>query len=98
MERPNISLSSLHHCCRNPNMEMEHFKNKIDNSPEASVGIQKLNGRKVSAGLQAFGEQACGSGLGGGAGRVSRPVAIKPGHAPCDALVVASEAAVLDDR
>jgi hypothetical protein len=35
-------------------MEVEHFKNKIDSSPEASVGIQKLNGRKVSAGLQAF--------------------------------------------
>src|SRR5207248_494452 len=40
----------------------------------------------------------CGLGAGGPAVRIVGPVPVKPGHAPLDALVVAGESAVLDDR
>src|SRR3954469_12681042 len=36
--------------------------------------------------------------FGGAAGRVVGPVAVEPDHAPFDALAVAGEAAILDDR
>src|ERR1700744_6466040 len=68
-------------------MRPEHFKNKNGDAHFRAAGLSRT-----------FPKMALKSGLRADTGGVTGPIAIKPGDAPFDPLVIAGKAAILDDR